>query len=819
MGRRPKNPKDVEKGGGTPDPSSPCFVGSMKWHPSSTSRTGFERDKGHLTLTQEARNTERYTTRRSYLKLRYNEVQFVSAGDMLPGDLSVLNHQIKNDPASDQPNAALSSTDPVILGQSDVNGHCQKWLNGTVEETMTGPDEEAARGGRRRRGGGGGDGHEESLGERERGGKGEESGVKLDVDTDSTDIFFIDREGEDPQEHLEPKNPATSHNTLADAQLDSSEDEVVFTGRGKSFHSFPAPCSENLNTINEREFCTGHESSPGKRDKDGQEPVVSEPAAPSDNESDPIIIHTLYPALCNNPANQPEFISLGGNQKRSHARNQRKPNSQWNSDESEVLADYIANMTGDHSSEEGEDKEEDAGVRGINAQSQTHHDRRASWSSADLENLNDLSSSDELPDEVSCVFSMRERNQGIQYLLVGVGESTDEARWIGRELLTMPGAAESIKRFEEKVASIESSQEMDSDSSSSNEMGEEDKVEEFEPHTTEQQLDMTDEQMARLLQTQGSFGLGTNDLLLYDENDAVDGFEKATRSQFSYTSVSKLTVRRNRAGHFPSASALANALEEDPYGGIDAMAFDRPRLKNKLKGRRHAHQQDFGLSDSDMARELHLAWENDRKKKKTKRQEREEQRSGGLLGTGPGKVDLKAKYPHGMTLDNVKDEIRNFLASPYQSLTLPPMDRRNRKFVHEISHSLSLNSISRGSGAARFPILTKTANTPDVEGNEIGHVERLFFGERFLRRTDRRQRGSGGPNSAAQSRGASVRAASYMDGDIVGASAPEIGAENKGRAMLERMGWSSGTALGAANNKGILHPVVHVVKNTKAGLG
>ncbi|ODH45680.1 hypothetical protein GX48_08235 [Paracoccidioides brasiliensis] len=800
MGRRPKNPKDVEKGGGTPGSRSPCIVGSMKWHSSSTSRTGVERDEGHLTLTQEARNTERYTARRSHLKLRYNEVQFVSAGDMLPGDLSVLNHQIKNNPASDQPNAVPSSTDPVILGQNDVNG--------TVEETMTGLDEEAARG----RGGG------ESLGERERGGKGEESGVQLDVDTDSTDIFFIDRGGEYPQEHLEPKDPATSHNTPADAQLDSSEDEVVFTGRCKSFHPFPAPCSENLNTNDEREYCTGHESSPGKRDKGGQEPVVSEPATPSDNESDPIIIHTIDPALCNNPAYQPEFISLGGNLKRSHARKQRKPNSQWNSDESEVLADYIANMTGGHSSEEGEDKEEDAGVRGINAQSQTHHDRKASWSSADLEDLNDLSSSDELPDEVSCVFSMRERNQGIQYLLVGVGESTDEARWIGKELLTMPGAAESIKRFEEKVASIESRQEMDSDSSSSDGMGEEeDKVEEFEPHTTEQQLDLTDEQMARLLQTQGSFGLGTNDLLLYDENDAVDGFEKVTRSQFSYTSVSKLTVRRNRAGHFPSASALADALEEDP--GIDVMAFDRTRLKNKLKGRRHAHQQDFGLSDSDMARELHLTWENDRNKKKTKRQEREEQRSRGLLGTGPGKVDLKAKYPHGMTLDNVKDEIRNFLASPYRSLTLPPMDKRNRKFVHEISHSLSLNSISRGSGASRFPILTKTANTPDVEANEIGHVERLFFGDRFLRRTDRRQRGSGGPNSAAQSRGASVRAASYMDGDIVGASAPEIGAENKGRAMLERMGWSSGTALGAANNKGILHPVVHVVKNTKAGLG
>jgi hypothetical protein len=58
-----------------------------------------------------------------------------------------------------------------------------------------------------------------------------------------------------------------------------------------------------------------------------------------------------------------------------------------------------------------------------------------------------------------------------------------------------------------------------------------------------------------------------------------------------------------------------------------------------------------------------------------------------------------------------------------------------------------------------------------------------------------------------------------MDGDVVGASAPEIGVENRGRAMLEKMGWSTGTALGATNNKGILLPVAHVVKNSKAGLG
>ena len=73
--------------------------------------------------------------------------------------------------------------------------------------------------------------------------------------------------------------------------------------------------------------------------------------------------------------------------------------------------------------------------------------------------------------------------------------------------------------------------------------------------------------------------------------------------------------------------------------------------------------------------------------------------------------------------------------------------------------------------------------------------------------------------SASGRRSRKDNSASYMDGDVVGGSAPEIGAENRGRAMLEKMGWSMGTALGATNNKGILLPVVHVVKNSRTGLG
>lgn len=149
------------------------------------------------------------------------------------------------------------------------------------------------------------------------------------------------------------------------------------------------------------------------------------------------------------------------------------------------------------------------------------------------------------------------------------------------------------------------------------------------------------------------------------------------------------------------------------------------------------------------------------------------------------------------------------------------MDKADRKVVHELANAFKLKSKSHGDGNKRFPILIRTSKTS-------AYVERTFVDveERLTRRYLPRMDASGKRTGAAGRRsgrggagGFNSAAVSYRDGDIVGGSAPELGIENKGRAMLEKMGWSSGTALGALNNKGILQPVSHVVKTSKAGLG
>lgn len=142
------------------------------------------------------------------------------------------------------------------------------------------------------------------------------------------------------------------------------------------------------------------------------------------------------------------------------------------------------------------------------------------------------------------------------------------------------------------------------------------------------------------------------------------------------------------------------------------------------------------------------------------------------------------------------------------------MSPRDRRMVHEIAHVFRLKSRSFGKDGTRFPVLLKTDEISIYDESVVDALERRFgFRGRKDKGLQHKEPRSRNPRGGGNSR------FTYQDGDIVGATAPELGVENKGRAMLEKMGWSKGTALGALNNKGIMQPLVHVVRNSKAGLG
>ncbi|KAL8837376.1 MAG: hypothetical protein Q9170_002547 [Blastenia crenularia] len=136
-----------------------------------------------------------------------------------------------------------------------------------------------------------------------------------------------------------------------------------------------------------------------------------------------------------------------------------------------------------------------------------------------------------------------------------------------------------------------------------------------------------------------------------------------------------------------------------------------------------------------------------------------------------------------------------------------------------MAHVLRLKSKSSGAGKARFPILYKTGRTGKFDEAMMNKIQSLSTSPRFFPRRDVKGQKKHATTRHGHRNAGKTAGASYQDGEVVGAAAPEIGAENRGRAMLEKMGWSKGTALGALDNKGILQPVIHTVKISRAGLG
>ena len=460
-------------------------------------------------------------------------------------------------------------------------------------------------------------------------------------------------------------------------------------------------------------------------------------------------------------------------------------------------------------------------------------DEEDGWGSLELQDFDDISTSSETMGATPRVLARRTRNAGYQYLVAGMGEPTDLARWLPKERLTAPGAAEIISDFEKTYESFEdasSSYEddlekliMDNDSmDNDSSMDDSDSAEDDKDLEERRQIKISDEQIARLLTKQAELGIDGDELLLYNGDGFISETSLDGPLEFDQGKIRGKKTKaqpRARAQKSEDKMTLPDFLDSEQYGDFDVM--DRERMSIQRKPKKCRQPEDFlELSDPELLQDLSAAWQNDRKKKKQKKQEREELRSQGLLGRN-GKRDLKAKYRNGMSIDELKDEIKDFLMSPTESLPLPPMNDWERKMVHELAHKLSMKSKSRGHGPGRFPVLYKTSRTKGMTEGKLALVDNMFTPKKLQPKQRKGAAAAGGASSSTKRNGLTgVKGnASYRDGDVVGIGAPELGKENRGRAMLEKMGWSNGTALGALNNKGIVQPVAQVVKTTKAGLG
>jgi hypothetical protein len=164
-----------------------------------------------------------------------------------------------------------------------------------------------------------------------------------------------------------------------------------------------------------------------------------------------------------------------------------------------------------------------------------------------------------------------------------------------------------------------------------------------------------DATMARLLAKQEELGLGSDELILFGGQEMTTSYMASTEKARSRAKAEAQIIKGRRK--FPSASAVADAFDE-----LDLMDWERPSLQNPRRGgRRGKAPPDFDVSDSELETALQTAWVKDRETKKMKKLQREELRAQGLLGKHANPDDPRLKYPTGMTLDDIKNEMRDFL--------------------------------------------------------------------------------------------------------------------------------------------------------------
>lgn len=353
--------------------------------------------------------------------------------------------------------------------------------------------------------------------------------------------------------------------------------------------------------------------------------------------------------------------------------------------------------------------------------------------------------------------------------------------------------------------------------SSGDESGDEsdDEIEEADDvRAGKRQQESEDEHLAQLIVKQEDLDLGNDDVSLFDDTDLADGWLPATGVRRRKKGVSKTSRIFQGGSQFPSATKMAQAFDE-----LDLMDMQNSRLQRSKKG-----PISFGLLDSELEDALNISIKKDRLKKAGKKKAREELRSQGLLGKNANPPDLRVKYQGGMSLDDLADEVEAFVLSNREQLVLPPVDKGARKIVHTVANTFKIKSKSAGTGVGRYPVLYRSkATLPYDEAlfeKAFSRVARTWFPRvdvdekvvrqaRVLKRTEVRT----GKSRVGKS------SLILREGDIVGQHASEIGVENKGRAMLEKMGWTKGMSLGTVESKGITVPLTHVIKKTKAGLG
>ncbi|KAL8832414.1 MAG: hypothetical protein Q9191_000286 [Dirinaria sp. TL-2023a] len=770
--------------------------------------------KKQFSLQDEAQQTGRHSSSRFDSKLRFNRINFVSAGTICGEDLTGTRQDHDTESKTTITGESTEPDSEFIpqrqMANLAVTDNQQPSKMGSISERNHGKLQSSAN----------------------------NNGLSTSSQGEDSINFFVDVQRS--REPLQTGFSTPLEEPLSSPTDSTSSDEVILFAGRENLHNAKRCDLENHISSGPRPNALVL-SDPIKTDDINARPIAREDFGFLSDDLPTAIKAPQAPSAHNPNKQTKQAIEVPSYRSSKNFQILESTRAQRNSERNAAYADYVAHIAHDPDMEgtsenvrlsarqldtletSGWEIEREGFEAGSQASSSTSDSD--AWDAADLQDFDELSTSNEVLGNVQKVISKRDRASGLQYLVVFEGHTTDEARWLHHAALADVHAQQMIRGFE--VKQLKSRHEWDGDDSEVSD--EESQIAKAAEEETDGALDdqdlldrprerMTDEQLARLLSKQEELGIGSERLVLFDAHETsskrVDwnAIAGSRGNQESERYHRRKEAKKRSQGSFVDAGLLADVLDQDPENAFELLNMEPPSLKKKPKGRRGRMPLD--VSDSELEQSLQAAWENDRNKKKKRKIEREQLRAQGLLGK-KGRVNMKAKYAHGIAMSQVKEEIKEFLLSTNDTLSLPPMGKRERYLVHEIASTFGLKSKSRGDGDNRFPTLVRTKRTRSYD-------ERLF--KPHLAKVlgvykSHRDRRDAAPLSIARGGGFSKSAVSYRDGDIVGASAPELGLENRGRNILEKMGWSTGTALGTSNNKGIMQPVPHVVKVSKAGLG
>lgn len=253
------------------------------------------------------------------------------------------------------------------------------------------------------------------------------------------------------------------------------------------------------------------------------------------------------------------------------------------------------------------------------------------------------------------------------------------------------------------------------------------------------------------------------------------------------------------------------------------MDLDIPQtetLKTRGKGRKKQLDLERMQLDVDIRESLQDQYQVHRQAKRNKKERREE----AVFEEALRKHDLLIKYPYSLHIKDISAEFETFLHdSSRDSMNFPPLDPHGNKTIVKLSNFYNMKSLKCGGGLKLFIKVSKNRKTFHYlpRYDQIGNVlrQRPIFNRTDQKRPKDEITRTDGNFKKDRSRGrgkANVNA--IREGDIVGASAPEIDSNNIGRKLLEKLGWTKGEGLGAHGNKGISEPVVAKIKKSKTGL-